>query len=390
MAPPPPDGPDDVSPALGVPDDRPRLPAAPAPPGAPPPGPPRLDDRLPPPPYGGPEAAHQRRWWYAVPIAIAVYFALVLATIVQPVSVFGLTLAVPIPGVSTNTLFGLPDRPFTVLVVGLDIRPSQEGQPSRTDSILLLRVDAGRERAAILSVPRDTLMQVPLGEGSLTQDRVNTAFVYNWSPDDERAAPDALAATVEANLGLTVDYYIVFDQRDAADIVDSAGGVDVTVAQAFGQDNYSDDDVNVVPQFFPEGKQHLSGYEAVAYGRIREGTSDLDRIRRQQQVAEGLVSRLSSPFALWRLPGVWGAYGGVETDLGTRQSAGLFALLKRIGTDRIVTRSLGEATVSCATCTASLLQLLPDEAARVIAEAFDDESAGSLAAQLLVANGVAP
>lgn len=350
--------------------------------------PPQLDA---PPPALEPEAPVQRRrWWLAVPIALTVYLFLVLFTIVQPISALGLSISVPIPGVSTAQLFGLPDRPFTVMIVGLDIRPTQDG-PSRTDSILLLRVDADGNRAGILSIPRDSMMLVPLGAGGFVRDRVNTAFVFNWSAEDESAAPDALARTIEANLGIHIDYRIVFDQRDAADIIDAAGGVTVNVREAFGQSNYSDDDINVVPQFFEQGSQHLDGYEAVAYGRIRQGSSDLDRIRRQQQVAEGLVAQLSSISSVTKLPGVWSAYSdGVETDLGMRQSAGLFAILKRIGTGRIVTRSLGDAAVSCSFCQASLLLLLPNEVARIITEAFDDEELGLSAAGLLVAAGVTP
>jgi LCP family protein required for cell wall assembly len=345
--------------------------------GAPPPFPP-LDRR-------------PRRWWWSAAVAAAVYLFLWLVTLVQPVSVAGLTLAVPIPGLPPERVFGLPDRPFTVMVVGLDIRPSQEGQPSRTDSIIVLRVDGDSNRAGVLSIPRDALMRIVLDDGSVIEDRVNTAFVYNWSADDGDAAPRALARAIEENLGIHVDYHIVFNQRGAADIIDAAGGVDVVVREAFGQDNYSDDDINVVPQFFPEGKQHLDGYQAVAYGRIREGSSDFDRIRRQQQVAEGLVARLSSPFSLWRLPYVWGAYrGGVDTNLGLRQSAGLFALLKRIGTERMVTRSLGDAAVSCSYCPGAMLLLDPEETARLIGEAFDDEEAGATAAQLLLAAGVTP
>jgi LCP family protein required for cell wall assembly len=309
---------------------------------------------------------------------------------VQPVSVAGLTLSVPIPGVSTQQLFSLPERPFTIAIVGLDVRPAQEGQPSRTDSILLLRVDPDRNRAGLLSIPRDSMMLVPL-DGELVEERINTAYVYNWSPDDELAAPAALTSTVERNLGIAVDHFIVFDQRDAAEIIDAAGGVTVVNSIEFGQEDYSDDDVNVVPQFFPEGKQHLDGYRAVAFGRIREGTSDFDRIRRQQQVAEGLVEQLTSPRSVLRLRGVWDAYReGVQTDLSRRQTAGLFVLLKRIGTDRLVTRSLGDAAVSCTRCPGALVQLEPEEAARVISEAFGDEAAGRQAAELLVAAGVTP
>ncbi len=357
-------------------------------------GPPRL--KAPPaleaPPALGTDAERRarRRWWFAAPIALFVYLFLVFATLLQPVSVAGLSIAVPIPGVSSATIFGLPDRPFTVLIVGLDVRP-QQGGPSRTDTILLLRVDAGGNRAGIVSIPRDALMRVPVPSGGSITDRVNTAYVYNWSADDAGQAPAALAATIEENLGIEIDYYAVFDQRGAADIIDAAGGVTVEVRAAFGQANYSDDDVNVIPQFFEEGKQHLDGYEAVAYGRIREGSSDFDRIRRQQQVAEGLVSQLSSPASVTKLPGVWRAYErAVDSDLSLRQSAGLFVLLKRIGTGRIVTRSLGDAAVSCSACTAAILQLLPGETARIIGEAFDDPAAGETAAARLIAAGVTP
>ncbi len=338
-----------------------------------------------------PEELPRKRWRIAVAVAAAVYLVLWLATLLQPVNVAGLSLSVPVPGLGPARLFGLPDRPFTVMIVGLDARPSQEGGPARTDSILLLRVDPDRNRAGILSIPRDSMMEVPYPDGSYSDDRINTAYVYNWSGDDNSAAPDALAATIEHNLGLKVDYYLIFDQRGAAQIIDAAGGVTVNVRTAFGQDNYSDDDVNVVPQYFEQGKQHLNGYDAVAYGRIREGSTDFDRIRRQQQVAEGLVAGLSSPLNARRLPGVWNAYNdAVDSDMGVRQKAGMFVFLKRIGTDRIVTRSLGDAAVSCTWCSAALLLLDPDETARLISEAFGDDAAGRQAARLLVQAGVTP
>ena len=122
----------------------------------------------------------------AIPIAAFVYFALAIITIAQPVSVFGLSLTVPIPGLPPSRIFDLPDRPFTVLIVGLDVRP-QQGGPSRTDTLLLLRVDAGGNRAGIVSVPRDALMRVPVPGGGSIVDRVNTAYVYNWSPDVGRS-----------------------------------------------------------------------------------------------------------------------------------------------------------------------------------------------------------
>jgi len=307
------------------------------------------------------------------------------------VSVAGLSLSVPIPGLTAERIFGLPDRPFTVMVIGLDARPSQVGGPARTDSILLLRVDPDRNRAGIISIPRDSMMELPYGDGTFTSDRINTAYVYNWSDGDPAAAPRAVAETIEHNLGISIDHYVIFDQYGAEDLIDAAGGVTVNVTQAFGQEDYSSDDVNVVPQYFEQGKQHLGGYSAVAYGRIREGSDDFDRIRRQQQVAEGLVEELSSPLSAGKYPGLWNAYkDSVDTDMSLRQTAGMFLFLKRVGTDRLVTRSLGEATVPCGYCRAAILLLQPDEVARIISEAFGDDASGQQAAQLLVQAGVTP
>jgi LCP family protein required for cell wall assembly len=383
-------------PSLGPPPWPVREPAPPGASGAPPslpPSPPPPDFAHRPPP----RRRRRWRWFVAAALALIVYLGLGLFTAVQPISLAGQSLTVPIPGLPPARLFGLPNEPFTVMVVGLDARPSEETGPSRTDSILLLRIDPQDERAGIVSIPRDTMMQVPTSDGGATQDRVNAALVYNWTSEDPDSGLRALELTLENNLGIEIDHHIVFDQRSAAEVIDAAGGVTIVSPSEFGQDNYSDDDVTVVPVFFPEGKQHLDGYHAVAYGRIREGASDparasdFDRMQRQQQVARGLLEQLASPSKALRWRSVWSAYGdAVETDLTLRQSAGIFALLNRAGSDRLVTRSLGDAAVSCDWCPAALQLLRPDETARIISEAFGDANAGQVAADRLVSLGVTP
>jgi len=349
------------------------------------------------PPEAVPEEARppgpRWRWWLAgLALALVAYGMLAVATAIQPVPLplrsQGLTF--PLPGLSTARLFALPDDPFTVLIVGLDRRPGEEG-PTRTDTILLLRVDPDRDRAGILSIPRDALVEIPLPQGGFTIDRINTALVFGYDPDEGGSAPASLREAIRHNLGLRVDYHVVLDVRGADRMIDAVGGVSMVVERAFGQEDYSDDDVHVVPQFFPEGKLHMNGYEAVAYGRIREGSSDLERIQRQQQVAEALIAKASSPRSFWRLPMLWHTYrGAVESDLSTWQSVGLLALLKRIGGDDIVLRSLGDAAVACTTCNASTLLLDPQETARLVSEAFGDGGAGQEAAQRLIEAGIAP
>ena len=156
-------------------------------------------------------------------LVICAYFAFAACTTVQPLPLPGTDarIAAPFPG-GALMLFGLPDRPFTVLVIGLDRRPTESGA-SRADTVLLLRIDPGSDRAAFLSIPRDTMLAVPLGEGEYTRDRVNTAFVYNYSDENRSAAPRAVMAASEHSLGIRVDPYVVFDQATSEKLIDAMG-----------------------------------------------------------------------------------------------------------------------------------------------------------------------
>ncbi len=344
-----------------------------------------------PPQVLAPPRPRRSHWLRNLVLALFAYLLLAVATTVQPIPIplTSIRASVPFPG-GAPLLFGLPDRPYVVLVIGLDRRPTETG-PSRTDTVLLLRIDPGAHKASFLSVPRDSLMEVPSPDGSYSQDRINTAFVYNWSSKDHSAAPKAVMATIEHNLGITVDHYVIFDQRSAEGLIDAAGGVTIDNPKEIGQADYSDDDVHVVPEQFAVGTLHLDGYQAVAYGRIRQGSTDFDRIERQQRVGSALIHKLSSPMSLLRLPGMYDDYKKtVTTDMSLRQSAGVMTMLKGVSDGNLKTKSLGDAAVSCVRCTASIQLLDPAKVQQIIAEAFGDKNAGARAAELLVAAGVTP
>ena len=320
---------------------------------------------------------------------VAAYLIAAVITAVQPIPVGAMRLSVPFPG-GAPMIFGLPNRPFVVLVIGLDRRPTETG-PSRTDTVLLLRIDPGSHRAAFLSVPRDSMMQIPNASGGYDRDRINTAYVYNYSSKDSSAAPKALMKTIEHNLGIKIDHYVTFDQYSAEGLINAMGGVTIDNPADFGQSDYSDDDIHVVPQHFAVGKLDLDGYQAVAYGRIRQGSSDFDRIQRQQRVGAALIDHAASPLSIFRIPSIYRSYQKtIDTDMSTRQSAGVLAILKRVPDDKLKTKSLGDAAVSCSSCTASIQLLDPTKTEQIIDEAFGDHAAGALAAQRLVAAGVTP
>ena len=338
-----------------------------------------------------PPKRKRSHWLRNAFLLVAAYFVFAACTTVQPMAVpfTDTKVTAPFPG-GQSLLFGLPNRPYTVLIIGLDRRPSETGA-SRADTILLMRVDPGDNSAAFLSVPRDTLMEIPNGDGTYGQDRINTAFVYNYSSEDEGAAPRAVMETIEHNLGIPVDHYVIFDQFNAEKLIDSMGGVTIDNPREFGQDDYSNDDVTVIPQFFPEGRISLNGYEAVAYGRIREGSSDFDRIERQQRVAAALVDKVASPTSITRaLPAYRAFRDTVQTDLSMRQAAGVMSMLKRVEDDDLAKKSLADAAVSCSSCTASIQLLDPERTRIIITEAFGDEALAQRAADLLVQAGVTP
>ncbi|HEX5479004.1 MAG TPA: LCP family protein, partial [Dehalococcoidia bacterium] len=212
----------------------------------------------------------------------------------------------------------------------------------------------------------------------------------NWSSKDASAAPKALIATIEHNLGIKVDHYVTFDQYSSEKIIDAMGGVTINNPKAFGQSDYSDDDIHVKPQQFPVGTQHLDGYQAVAYGRIRQGSSDFDRIVRQQRIASALLDQAASPTSILRVPGLISAYrGAIGTDMSLRQSAGVLAMLKRVPDSQLKTMSLGDAETPCTSCSGSLQLLVPSKVEQIIDDAFGNTQDGARAAELLQTNGVA-
>ncbi len=339
----------------------------------------------------GQKRSKRSHWLRNLVLLTFAYVALAVLTTVQPIALpfTALRLSVPFPG-GAPLLFGLPSRPYTVLVIGLDQRPTETG-PSRTDTLLLLRIDPGAHKAAFVSIPRDSLMEIPAQGGGFTKDRINIAYVYNYSSKDASAAPKATMQTIEHNLGINIDHYVIFDQRSSEKLIDALGGVTIDNPRAFGQADYSDDDVHVVPQQFAKGPISLDGYQAVAYGRIREGSTDFDRIERQQRVGSALIHQAASPASLLHLPSVWRAYRKtINTDMSMRQSAGVFSMLKRVSGSDLKTKSLGDAAVSCVSCTASIQLLDPVKTRQIIDDAFGGTQSGERAAELLVAAGVTP
>lgn len=257
----------------------------------------------------------------------------------------------PVPGVlklqspGAGSVF---NRPVVVLVAAVDTRPDrpQDLAAVNTDTIMLARLDPIAKDIRVLSVPRDLLVNVTYADGSIGDGRVNTSFAIGAGQGHGAdAGMTHLEKDLERDFGVTIDYWVQVDFRGAEQLVDAMGGIDIDIPEELAIESwwYSDDDEHPRTLHFPPGPQHLDGYEAVAFARLRAPDDDLHRIRRQQLVLQAAVVRAFSTGLLDDPLGVWDAYGNaVKSDVPRSRMPG-YALLVSQTRGRLATYSLADA-----------------------------------------------
>ncbi|MFP4435892.1 MAG: LCP family protein [Chloroflexaceae bacterium] len=184
-------------------------------------------------------------------------------------------------------------EPFNVLLVGVDERDDPD-EGVRSDTLIVVHVDPVERWAGMLSIPRDSVVQIP----RLGQQKINAAYTYGYANADmlygsgtaPAAAGGALAAeTVENFLGLEIDYISQVDFHGFEMIVDTLGGITVDVPHPLLDPEYPTEDFGYERIYIPAGLQVLDGQTALRYARSRHSDSDFDRSRRQQQVLKAML-----------------------------------------------------------------------------------------------------
>ena len=201
-------------------------------------------------------------------------------------------------------------RAVNILVVGTDSRNGASGELGagdeedvpglRNDSTMVIHVSADRSRVQIVSIPRDTLVDIPAcmhRDGStsepVSEEMFNNAMFYGAdggdSPEDIAPGIACVRSTVEKLSGMTIDAFMVVDFAGFINMIDALGGVWFNIPERIDDES--------AQLYIDEGCWKLSGTHALAYMRSRKAQgdgSDISRIGRQQQLISAMLRELQS------------------------------------------------------------------------------------------------
>jgi LCP family protein required for cell wall assembly len=198
-----------------------------------------------------------------------------------------------------------------ILLLGIDKRPDEIY--ARTDTMILATIDPNTKTAGMLSIPRDLWVSVP-GYG---EDRVNKAFYLGEQNGYPGGGPALAMKTIQYNLGVPVHFYVQVDFTGFESIVDTLGGIDVTVPETIDDPTYPDNNYGYEPFYIDAGQHILNGHDALRYARTRHAPgSDFGRAKRQQQVLLAIRDKALQLNMAPKIPELWNTMAGtVQTDL---------------------------------------------------------------------------
>jgi LCP family protein required for cell wall assembly len=164
---------------------------------------------------------------------------------------------------------------ISILAVGSDARPGEDFTHTRGDALQLVTINTQTHAASIIGVPRDSWVDIP-GHG---RDKINASLYYG--------GPQLMGETVGNLIGVHPKYVFVTRFQYLTQMVHWLGGIDVRNPTAFN-------DSSLKPKGFKAGRIHLSGYDAVAYSRIRHTLprGDFDRSAHQEIVLKAIQAKV--------------------------------------------------------------------------------------------------
>lgn len=186
-------------------------------------------------------------------------------------------------------------EPFTVLLMGSDTRAGKgnrgfgsasEFGGERSDTTILLHVNADRTHALGVSIPRDTMITLPTCQ---KDGKTVGGYEARFNVAMDIGGPGCTIKAVEEMTGIPIEHFMLVDFGGFKGIVDAVGGVEVCVAE----------DINdpLSGLVLTKGKHVLDGKQGLAFVRARKTLgdgSDTSRIRRQQAFLSSMARKVLS------------------------------------------------------------------------------------------------
>ena len=191
-----------------------------------------------------------------------------------------------------------------VLAVGSDARIGQDMTRTRGDALQLIGMNTRTGAATAIGIPRDSYVPIP-GHGS---EKINAALYFG--------GPKLFGQVVGNLVGIQPDYVFITRFEKFQSLVNGIGGINIVNPFFFADDP-------IKPKGFKAGPLHLTGYEAMAYSRIRHALlrGDFDRSAHQQMVVKAIQRKVrkdrAKPGFIAR--GVMSAMTNLHTDLSPVQ-----------------------------------------------------------------------
>lgn len=165
-----------------------------------------------------------------------------------------------------------PDKghPVNILMIGSDSRDKVSGD-GRSDTIMVLHLDADRKNAYLISFPRDMWVDIP-GHG---KNKINAAYSFG--------GPQLSVATLEQLTGVRMDHVAQVNFEGFISLTNTLGGVTINNTHAFSSHGYN----------YPKGEITIQGPKALWFVRERHSlpNGDLDRAANQRKVVQAIMAK---------------------------------------------------------------------------------------------------
>jgi LCP family protein required for cell wall assembly len=217
-----------------------------------------------------------------------------------------------------------------ILVLGVDL--PETDFPKGADAIRFVEVDFTNQEVIMLAVPRDLWLQTPALEiQGYDAERLGQTYhigknLATTNEDEIRQGTSLLTQTFYDNFGLFPDHYITLNMEAFSEMVDSIGGVNVTIPQDFAGARYS----------FLAGQQDFTGAMLMDYSRTLLVGTEWDRLNRQDLVMQALRDKLLSAGIIPEIPTILSQFPDiVTTDLSPQQIISLGCMIQNVPAERI-------------------------------------------------------